>query len=111
MKELHDALVLVSGIQNDGFRNLIEEHDLRAGNDINRKTDFKLVDPPYKVERNWNTGNLDDDLFTLEELEGHVVVPRKADQARSSLTLVLSIKAVRSFVQGSSISIERELCE
>lgn len=31
----------------------VEDPELGAGEDINRKADFLLVDPPYNLQKDW----------------------------------------------------------
>lgn len=66
IKKLLEVMDLVRCIHDVDFRNLVEEHGLGAGEDINAKVNFELLDPPYNEVVDQNAENSKCDVIILE---------------------------------------------
>lgn len=69
MKRLAKAMASVCSIHDVDFRNLVEEHELSAGEDFAGKVGFVLADPPYDVRRNLMAPNTEYDVFGVKDMK------------------------------------------
>lgn len=67
-KKLLEMIAPVCCIHGDNLRNLVEAYELNAGEDINGKTDFVVVDTSCNVRSDQNADILDYDIFPLEDM-------------------------------------------
>lgn len=67
VKKLLAAMAFIYVFYSGDFRNFVEDHELKVGEDINRKEDSVLVCSHYNVSKDLNHHNSEYDVFTSEK--------------------------------------------
>lgn len=83
MKKPLEGMDLIHCMYDDYFQNWVENKELSAGENINQKLDFLLVDRSYNLKRKLAPGKYKNDVFILEGVKNKAIKPRKYDEASS----------------------------